>query len=97
MNWNSLIQLPVAGSGSTRASRQRDVDIAYQPAAHAAASWRSATPAQRQAALLSLANVLEANKERLMRAENATTVNLTHRSGRRNCGPRSTDSGSPRA
>jgi acyl-CoA reductase-like NAD-dependent aldehyde dehydrogenase len=43
-------------------STEADVDTAYRAAATAFESWRDSTPSQRQAALLKIADVLEAHE-----------------------------------
>ncbi|ADJ43016.1 betaine-aldehyde dehydrogenase [Amycolatopsis mediterranei S699] len=50
-----------------------DVDNALQVAATAFETWRTTTPAQRQLALLKLADALEARAEEVVRAESANT------------------------
>ncbi|SFW92432.1 gamma-aminobutyraldehyde dehydrogenase [Amycolatopsis australiensis] len=50
-----------------------DVDNALQVAATAFESWRATTPAQRQLALLKLADALEARAEEIVRVESANT------------------------
>ncbi len=50
-----------------------DVDNALQVAATAFETWRLTTPAQRQLALLKLADALEARAEDIVRAESANT------------------------
>ena len=42
---------------------QADVDLAYESAAKAFESWRSTTPAQRQEALIRIADAIEARAE----------------------------------
>ncbi len=61
-------------------SEAHDVDLAYQAAARAFESWRWTTPAERQRALLRLADVVEDNAEELVEVESQDTgkpVSLT--------------------
>jgi len=51
----------------------QDVDRAYQAAANAFPQWRDATPSARQAALLKIADVLEAHGEELIALESENT------------------------
>jgi betaine-aldehyde dehydrogenase len=51
----------------------QDVDRAYQAAAAAFPTWRDATPSARQAALLKIADVLEAHGEELIALESENT------------------------
>ncbi len=54
-------------------SSAAEVDSAYQAAAAAFPSWRDATPAARQMALLTIADVLEAHGEELVALESENT------------------------
>lgn len=56
---------PVAGA--------EDVDRALKTAAEAFESWRETTPAQRQLALLKIADAVEARGEEIVRVESANT------------------------
>jgi betaine-aldehyde dehydrogenase len=59
--------------GTAPISGQADVDLAYDSAAKAFESWRSTTPAQRQEALLKIADAIEARAEELIEAESRNT------------------------
>lgn len=69
-NFSELID-PCTGSAFARAplSGAADVDRAVAAAATAFETWREVTPAQRQRALLNLADALERNIDRLVDAE----------------------------
>jgi betaine-aldehyde dehydrogenase len=54
-------------------STEADVDTAYRAAATAFESWRDSTPSQRQAALLKIADVLEAHADELVALESENT------------------------
>ena len=54
-------------------SDHQDVDRAYQAAQRAFETWRDTTPAERQQALLKIADVLEANATELVELEGANT------------------------
>ncbi|MFA7324539.1 MAG: aminobutyraldehyde dehydrogenase [Candidatus Nanopelagicales bacterium] len=54
-------------------SSAADVDQAYQSAAAAFPAWRDSTPSTRQAALLKIADVLEAHGEELVQLESENT------------------------
>jgi 1-pyrroline dehydrogenase len=60
-------------SGSSVLSEQADVDAALEAAARAFAVWRKSTPAQRQLALLKIADAVEARAEEFADAEVAET------------------------
>lgn len=60
-------------SGSSTLSEQADVDAALEAAARAFAVWRKSTPAQRQLALLKIADAVEAHAEEFADAEVAET------------------------
>jgi betaine-aldehyde dehydrogenase len=55
--------------GQAPLSTERDVDIAMMAAARAFETWRDTTPAERQRALLRLADAVEARAEELVDAE----------------------------
>ena len=55
------------------ASREGDVDQAFKAADKAFESWRDSTPADRQMALLKLADAIEDRAEEIMRAESENT------------------------
>lgn len=59
--------------GTAALSAQVDVDAAYRAARHAFRQWRRSTPAQRQHALLRLAEGLERRSEEFVEAEVANT------------------------
>ncbi len=59
--------------GSAPLSGAEDVDRAYRAAAAAFDTWRDTTPAQRQQAMLKIADVLEANAEELVAIESQNT------------------------
>jgi len=59
--------------GDAPVSSQADVDRAYESAAKAFDGWRSTTPAQRQEALLKIADAVEARAEELVEAESRNT------------------------
>ncbi|GAA2076272.1 gamma-aminobutyraldehyde dehydrogenase [Actinomadura alba] len=74
---------PVTGEvfGTAPVSGQADVDVAVEAAAGAFESWRDTTPAERQLALLRLADAIEARADELVAAESENTgkpVGLTH-------------------
>ncbi|MDH3958699.1 MAG: aldehyde dehydrogenase family protein, partial [Actinomycetota bacterium] len=50
-------------------SDAQDVDRAYGAASDAFVSWRGTTPSQRQAALLQIADIVEANADELIALE----------------------------
>lgn len=54
-------------------SGPQDVDAAYAAASRAFQSWRETTPSQRQAALLGLADLLEAHADELVALESENT------------------------
>ena len=54
-------------------STQADIDAAYASASHAFESWRDTTPAERQQALLKMADVIEAHAEELIALESQNT------------------------
>lgn len=56
----------------------KDVDQAYQAALHAAMEWKLSTPSQRQKALLSLADAIEADCENLVDLQAKETGQLKH-------------------
>jgi betaine-aldehyde dehydrogenase len=58
---------------SAPVSGAEDVDRAYRAAATAFESWRDTTPAERQRALLRLADLVEAHAEELVALESANT------------------------
>ncbi|MCU1683057.1 MAG: prr1 [Amycolatopsis sp.] len=60
-------------SGSSVLSEEADVDAALEAAARAFAVWRKSTPAQRQLALLKIADAVEARAEEFADAEVAET------------------------
>jgi betaine-aldehyde dehydrogenase len=60
-------------SGSAPVSGPHDVDRAYRAAASAFTDWRDTPPAQRQEALLRLADAVAAHTEELVAAESADT------------------------
>jgi len=62
--------------GDAPASGPADVDLAYESAAKAFEGWRSTTPAQRQAALLRIADAIEARADELVEAESRNTGKL---------------------
>lgn len=66
---------PATGSslGRYAGAAPAQVDAAFASAASALRSWRRSTPAVRQAALLALADAVEANVEQLLDAEVAVT------------------------
>ena len=53
-------------------SGRADLDAAYSAAATAFESWGSTTPAERQRALLKIADALEARADEFVAAESAT-------------------------
>ncbi|MBA7729992.1 aminobutyraldehyde dehydrogenase [Citrobacter freundii] len=55
-----------------------EVDLAYSAAAAAFSIWKKSTPAQRQKALLALADEIERNVERLVNAQSQETGQLRH-------------------
>ncbi|QHM70993.1 gamma-aminobutyraldehyde dehydrogenase [Mixta intestinalis] len=57
---------------------QADVDLAYAAAQRAFAVWKKSTPAERQKALLGLADVIEKNAGRLAEAQSRETGQLRH-------------------
>jgi betaine-aldehyde dehydrogenase len=59
--------------GSAPVSGAEDVDRAYRVAAEAFETWRETTPAQRQRALLGLADLVEEHADELVRAESRNT------------------------
>ncbi|MEO6090516.1 MAG: aminobutyraldehyde dehydrogenase, partial [Umezawaea sp.] len=59
--------------GSAPVSGAEDVDRAYRVAAEAFETWRETTPAQRQRALLGLADLVEQHADELVRAESRNT------------------------
>ncbi len=59
--------------GSAPLSSAEDVDRAYQAAAAAFDGWRDTTPSQRQRALLTIADTLEAHAEELIDIESQNT------------------------
>ena len=59
--------------GTAPVSGASDVDLAYESAAKAFDDWRSTTPAQRQDALLRIADAVEARAEELAEAESRNT------------------------
>jgi len=66
---------PVSGDviASAPISDATDVDRAYRSAAGALETWGEATPAQRQSALLKLADAIEAHADELVQLESRTT------------------------
>ncbi len=58
-------------------SREDDIDLAYQTAAKAFSTWRETTPAERQTALLGLADALEARAGDLVDVESRNTGKTT--------------------
>src|SRR3954466_4935071 len=64
------------GYGSAPVSRSADIDLAYESAAKAFETWGSTTPAQRQEALLRIADAIEARAEELAEAESRNTGKL---------------------
>ncbi|MYS22078.1 betaine-aldehyde dehydrogenase [Streptomyces sp. DvalAA-14] len=66
---------PVTGEPYARAplSRQTDVDAAMEAAAAAFPGWRDSTPAERQRALLKIADAVEARAEELIAVESENT------------------------
>lgn len=54
-------------------SDERDVDAAFEAASTAATTWNKATPAERQEALLKLADALQAHKDELVDAQHRNT------------------------
>ncbi|MCC2315375.1 aminobutyraldehyde dehydrogenase [Cellulomonas xiejunii] len=71
---------PSTGQEYARAPRSgpRDVDDAYAAADRAAVSWGRTTPAERQAALLALADLVEAHADELIAAESRNTGKPLH-------------------
>jgi betaine-aldehyde dehydrogenase len=74
---------PVTGEvfGTAPVSGQADVDAAVEAAAGAFESWRDTTPAERQLALLRIADAIEARADDLVAAESENTgkpLGLTH-------------------
>jgi betaine-aldehyde dehydrogenase len=59
--------------GTAAVSGPADVDRAYAAAAEAFTSWRDSTPSERQRALLTIADVLEAHAEELVALESENT------------------------
>jgi len=59
--------------GSAPLSGAEDVDRAYRAASAAFETWRDTTPAQRQQAMLKIADVLEAHAEELVAIESQNT------------------------
>ncbi|CAB5017971.1 unannotated protein [freshwater metagenome] len=59
--------------GTSPLSGPADIDAAYAAAAEAFVGWRDSTPSERQAALLAMADVLEANAEELVALESENT------------------------
>ena len=59
--------------GSAPLSGEQDVDRAYQAAATAFEQWRDSTPSERQAALLKIADTLEAHADELVALESQNT------------------------
>jgi betaine-aldehyde dehydrogenase len=59
--------------GSAPLSGAEDVDRAYRAASAAFETWRDSTPAQRQQALLKIADVIEAHAEELVAIESQNT------------------------
>ena len=59
--------------GSAPLSSAEDVDRAYQAAAAAFDGWRDTTPSQRQKALLTIADTLEAHADELVEIESQNT------------------------
>ncbi|MFD1803585.1 gamma-aminobutyraldehyde dehydrogenase [Mixta tenebrionis] len=57
---------------------QADVDLAYAAAQRAFVVWKKSTPAERQKALLGLAEVIEKNAGRLAEAQSRETGQLRH-------------------
>jgi len=71
---------PSTGEVYARApvSGAADVDAAYAAASRAAESWRFSTPAERQRALLRIADALEARAEEFVAAESRNTGKPLH-------------------
>ncbi len=59
--------------GDAPVSTRADIDLAYASAAKAFDGWRSTTPAQRQEALLKIADAVEARADELVEAESRNT------------------------
>lgn len=59
-------------------SDQHDVEAAYAAAGRAFLNWRKSTPAQRQQALLAIANALEEHADRLVEAQCRNTGQPKH-------------------
>ncbi|WP_298207475.1 gamma-aminobutyraldehyde dehydrogenase [Ferrimicrobium sp.] len=55
------------------ASREADIDLAFQSAAEAFESWRDSTPSQRSLMLIRLADAIEEHAEELVEAETTNT------------------------
>src|SRR5215212_5900502 len=55
------------------ASREADVDKAFEAAQRAFESWRDATPSERQLALIRIADAIEERAEEFVRAESENT------------------------
>src|SRR4051812_27407275 len=66
---------PVTGEafGTAPLSGRADVDAAFAAASEAFETWRDATPAERQTALLRLADALEARADELVGLESENT------------------------
>lgn len=58
-------------------SREDDIDFAYRTAGQAFSTWRETTPAERQTALLGLAEALEARTDDLVEVESRNTGKTT--------------------
>ncbi|MBO3087543.1 gamma-aminobutyraldehyde dehydrogenase [Cellulomonas dongxiuzhuiae] len=71
---------PSTGQEYARAPRSgpQDVDAAYAAADRAARGWGRTTPAERQAALLGLADLVEAHADELVAAESRNTGKPLH-------------------
>src|SRR4029450_4518871 len=74
---------PVSGKAYATApvSGAEDVDRAMKAAEAAFGSWRETTPSQRQAALLKLADAMEARADEIVQVESENTgkpIGLTH-------------------
>ena len=59
--------------GTAPVSSEADIDRAYQAAAGAFEGWRDSTPSERQKALLTIADALEAHAEELVALESENT------------------------
>ncbi|MBO0900711.1 gamma-aminobutyraldehyde dehydrogenase [Cellulomonas sp. zg-ZUI22] len=64
--------------GTAPLSGPEDVDAAYAAADRAAAGWARTTPAERQAALLALADLVDAHADELVAAESRNTGKPLH-------------------